>query len=741
MRNAAEETPIVWDFANNNTLKETDMSKDSEKNKPEPGQTLSPILFKDPLPLNQEEVDRRSSVRLYCLQNMPEILNNLFPDAQKITKNRFPFKHLNWTVFHKPFYLSEASTNLPAGGWFNDSTHEFGFDMISLYAAINASPSDGYIIAGNNSFFYNQATERLADFTGISMGQINTRKKSKNPLWIQKETALIIPPFQWSAFPEKYDYFITKYHSKTNQIVGYVEYYRAHYLGERYKIYHTLWAQHKGQNIHWQVIFPQKPYILFNLYAIYKSRDNVPVVFVGDEESAVRFQEKADDVVYTTCPGGLINLPHADLSALRGRKVVVELASTSREVKILPDFIKKAKDGGINVAMVFNGNYNKKAEDDGIEFYTIEYKASEHVTKRETKKFNRSVSAEEFLKKPYEYGYEGRLYKSQPTKHESGIIKPGEKIPGANKKREILLHPEIIEEGYIVWLYALKNVGKTIMALSIAYAVAKGNRQLGAWCSKQPKKVLYVFGEGKPDKIDKSIKKTMAGQGDTGEIPFSIILAKKETSRSFNILDPLWQERNKEELKSYDLIIFDDLQCLTTNKENEIKLLMEFINRIAQHDTAVLVLDHTSRKGKIQESISKGMSLDLEIKLEKTKQKKIIKVSYPAARYMDGDSDFLLRMVFTEETFHFEMVTQVPDVKPDVTDKIKKLARIKFLHEVKEMSFGKIGKVLKIVKSTAHRQYTEKITKLPPEEKELLNQEFTRLVNENLKDSKDMKNP
>lgn len=120
--------------------------------------------------------------------------------------------------------------------------------------------------------------------------------------------------------------------------------------------------------------------------------------------------------------------------------------------------------------------------------------------------------------------------------------------------------------------------------------------------------------------------------------------------------------------------------------------------------------------------------------------KKIIKVSYPAAKYMDDDSDFLLRMVFSEETFRFELVTQEANSKPDVTEKIKKLAKIKFLYEEENMSYEEIGEKLKIAKSTAHRQYTEKIAELSPEEKELLDKEVTRLDNEASKESKKVRN-
>ena len=59
--------------------------------------------------------------------------------------------------------------------------------------------------------------------------------------------------------------------------------------------------------------------------------------------------------------------------------------------------------------------------------------------------------------------------------------------------RRLLLDPWLPEQG-LAMIYALRGVGKTYVALSIAYAVASGGRVL-KWSAPEPKRVLYIDGE------------------------------------------------------------------------------------------------------------------------------------------------------------------------------------------------------------------------------------------------------
>src|SRR6185437_13824590 len=59
--------------------------------------------------------------------------------------------------------------------------------------------------------------------------------------------------------------------------------------------------------------------------------------------------------------------------------------------------------------------------------------------------------------------------------------------------RELLLDP-LISTQTLALLYGPRGIGKTFVALGIAWAAASGGSFLG-WRARQPRRVLYVDGE------------------------------------------------------------------------------------------------------------------------------------------------------------------------------------------------------------------------------------------------------
>jgi hypothetical protein len=484
------------------------------------------------------------------------------------------------------------------------------------------------------------------------------------------------------------------------------------------KIYHTLWRHHQSQILHWHEFLSEPPYQLFNL-RILAQRPFDPVVLVADELRAHQLQNQFyDGRVYTTCPGGLSNLPGADLTPLFGRNVMIEMNSFSPEIQNLPAFLIKATENGINsVTIIIDGNYDSP------------------------------VTPETFLKTPEKWGYEGSLDEIQSNGHEIVITPPGGKIPGEDKIRPMVLDP-IIKAGHKIWLYAPAKVGKTWFALSLAYVIAKGDCQFARWRSlKKSRKVLYIDGEMLPDELGKNIRMIMAGFGDSGQRPFHVYNAKATKSGFMDILDPPWQKMMEVHIKDMDLVIIDNFYCLTDNRIANIKPALEWINKLCKRGIAVLVVDHTNREGLLQGSISKERAADLSIKLadfnhdaenevegytEDEVENRII-VEFPVARSLSKEitAPFVMEKVFTEDTFRFELVTQTDNAKQIVPDKIKKLAKIKFLKEVEKMSYTEIERVTGIKRSTAQELYKDKMPNLTSNEKEMLDQEFERLMSEN----------
>lgn len=197
-----------------------------------------------------------------------------------------------------------------------------------------------------------------------------------------------------------------------------------------------------------------------------------------------------------------------------------------------------------------------------------------------------------------------------------------------NRKVESILSP-IINSGQVIWLFAPEKIGKTFLAMSIAYVVSRGNSSVCGWQSNGSKKVLYIDGEMSGVGLKKIYSRIVQGfqQENNDNILFDSFLFSESDEEYETILDPAWLEEFQPKLYDYDLIILDSYYSLNNNSRS-LKEFFAFLRDLKKHNVAVLVIDHTNRNEELQGSIDKRRFTDLGIQLHYGKAKGEISISY-----------------------------------------------------------------------------------------------------------------
>lgn len=244
-----------------------------------------------------------------------------------------------------------------------------------------------------------------------------------------------------------------------------------------------------------------------------------------------------------------------------------------------------------------------------------------------------------------------------------------------DKKVECILSP-IISSGQVVWLFAPEKLGKTFLAMSIAYAVSKGNLAVCGWEAREPKKVLYIDGEMSGTGLNKIYSLVANGfsQENSDEGCFDSFLFAEDSEDYETILDPEWLEQYNSILYQYDLIILDNYYSLNKNNKS-LKEFFVFLRDLKKHNAAVLVVDHTNRSGELQGSIDKRRFADLGISLQYGTNQNEIVISYEFDRHGSTSrlSSKKYYKEFIEEKFRFVEVSESESISglTELTDEAR----------------------------------------------------------------------
>lgn len=616
----------------------------------------------------QKTVNMRSVIFTTLVRHSARFIKSIFQDATEIHKMGSFYINFNNQIL---IMLTSPFNTMPEHDR-NDLTnyihHHFSCmkcilcpDIINVYATIKNKP---YVTAVDEIYEY---IVRNTELFPQSQEGSSILVQEKFPIAMSLPTP-IDDVFKWYG-PQ----FITiyTYHNKHGNPIGFNISY-TNIQNEEISMFYTLWRERNSQKLHFLPKGPEPLYMVYNIQNVSHHKD----IYVLFDESMVEDALMGNVPNVISIPFGLHNIDQVDFQSFEGKKLIFPYRQNFYEVNFLIRIQGLAKKHQTDI--VFTGEI----------VHTVDQE-------------QQLVSLVELLQRRNIL-----LNSEQESINEAstGFSEIGSSVKNHDRVREIILAP-IIQSGTITWLFAKEKVGKTLVALTIAYIVSKGHRNLGSWKSEEPKRVLYVDGEMAGDYITKYYMKIAEGYGDdpSPELPFATYLFANERLDYDSILDEEWLEIHKEKLFAYDLVILDNYYSLNENRVN-VKPFLKLLKEMTARNVTIIVVDHTNREDDLQGSDIKRRAAELGIRLDACKEN-IIDISFSFDRHGLGTNDASQRLekVFTSSTFRLlpiheqEMEQAVPT---ELTNKDWKLLYSYILHTEHNFKQIKIAEITGLSSST-----------------------------------------
>ena len=173
--------------------------------------------------------------------------------------------------------------------------------------------------------------------------------------------------------------------------------------------------------------------------------------------------------------------------------------------------------------------------------------------------------------------------------------------------RRLILPPWLSEKG-IAMIYSLRGVGKTLLDLSVGYAVASGDSLLG-WSAPAPRKVLYVDGEMIAVEMQHRVGAIVAGFARKAAPEYFRMLSADVSERGLSDLaTPEGQREFDDVIGDAETVFLDNISTLCrSGKENEAEGWQSVQDWALAHRRAgrSLVFVHHAGKGGNQRGTSK----------------------------------------------------------------------------------------------------------------------------------------
>lgn len=192
------------------------------------------------------------------------------------------------------------------------------------------------------------------------------------------------------------------------------------------------------------------------------------------------------------------------------------------------------------------------------------------------------------------------------------------KIPS----REMLLDPILPAQG-LVLKYAPRGVGKTYVALGIAYAVASGGSFL-RWQAPKPRRVLYLDGEMPAVVMQTRLGEIIYGSPDRAppdEDGFMLVTPDRQEGSMPDLATVEGQAAISHLTDAADLIIVDNISTLCrTGRENESEgwgIVQEWALGLRRVGKSVLFVHHAGKGGQQRGASKREDVLDTVINLRR----------------------------------------------------------------------------------------------------------------------------
>ncbi len=277
----------------------------------------------------------------------------------------------------------------------------------------------------------------------------------------------------------------------------------------------------------------------------------------------------------------------------------------------------------------------------------------------------------------------------QPRQHGSAASSPF-KVFGLHEftqlalpVRQHVLAPILPEKG-LAMLYAQRGVGKTHVALGIAYAVASGGQFL-RWQASQPRNVLYVDGEMPGRLLQERLDAIIAGaERLPPEMDGSFRLLAMDTQDiglSLNLADPADQKKLDNILGTTNFLVLDNLSTLVHGgRENDAEswdAMQAWLLQLRRRGISVLLVHHAGRGDNARGTSKREDVLDTVIRLKhpedyQTEEGARFEVHLTKARGVHGDdaSPFEARLTMNGDA----SVWSVQDLKDVEADQVAELS-------------------------------------------------------------------
>lgn len=187
------------------------------------------------------------------------------------------------------------------------------------------------------------------------------------------------------------------------------------------------------------------------------------------------------------------------------------------------------------------------------------------------------------------------------------------------KPRSMLLGPVLPEKGLLM-LFAARGLGKTYLALSMAYAVASGGPLL-RWKAPAPRPVLYVDGEMPLVVLQERLARITAGAPATVEVRmFKILAADAFEDGLPNFATVEGQAALEPLLSDVSLVIIDNISTLVSvGRDNDAEswsVVQGWLLRLRRRGISVVLVHHAGKGGQQRGTSRREDVLDTVIALK-----------------------------------------------------------------------------------------------------------------------------